>query len=67
MLRQQPYKLQNFVRQIVATISRNYAGNKNTPTTAPTYNKDDEVILPQELGASFFAKNIGNLLRFVYS
>ncbi|XP_023296619.2 transcription termination factor 5, mitochondrial [Lucilia cuprina] len=57
MFRQQPNQLQYFVRQMLANVPRYYATKTTKNKTA---NKDDEVVFTPELGASFFAKNIGS-------
>lgn len=66
MLRQYPNQLQLFARHIVASIPRFYGTKKTNQNHQPKTNskdsKDDEVVVTQELGASFFARNIGKLL-----
>lgn len=62
MFRRYPNQMQNFVRQLLAALpKRRFAMQELRANSASNKSNDDEVVLPQELGPSFFAKNLGKL------
>lgn len=62
MFRHYPNQMQSFVRHLFAALPRrHFARQELKATSASNNSNDDEVVFPQELGASFFAKNIGKL------